>query len=380
MPRISIPYFVLIAAVAGCGDAESPRSDDRAAGMEQGGSPDVVVGRTVIPDDPVCPECEVVLTTLVELEDSPDAPIPAAPSSVVEDGLGRIWLMYANELPLIYEPDGRLLRELGPRGDGPGEYQYPAMLGPLPGDSVLLFEWSRASLIVLDPELTQSRAIRMDPRAAPRGVQSLHWPDSVLVSTSVSAYGSSLDPYRLYDLSDTTTLLASFGGEGPAPDPLSAPRSHRIVPAAGGGFWAWRSSSYELDHWTMGGVRLQTIERTPEWFGSESLGLAQPGIQDVVEDAQGRLWVIVHMPRPNWEDALPVLPPGVRELPVEAIEFDKLYRTTVEVLLPDEKRVLARTDLDVWIVSALPGNRAAIYGTTDLGYPFVRIVRLNLAS
>lgn len=208
----------------------------------------------------------------------------------------------------------------------------------------------------------------------------VNWPDSVLVTTPVPASQSVSDPYGVYDLSDEAArVLTSFGGETATPPDRMSNLMRRVSPAIRGSFWAWRQSPYRLERWSTGGGRIQAIERTAPWFEPEvPTSLVRPVVQDVQEDRSGRLWIFLNMPLPDWEEALPVAPGSPTEFPVEAIAFERMYVSRVEVLDPTTGRLVARTDLDSWIVSSFPRNRAAIYGTTELGVPFVRIVQLSL--
>ena len=74
---------------------------------------------------------------------------------------------------------------------------------------------------------------------------------------------------------------------------------------------------------------------------------------------------------------------GLREHSPSRLEtprpaFERLYRTTVEVIDPRTARVVTQRVLDEWIVAALPGNRAAAYSVDERGMPRITIVQLSL--
>lgn len=170
MSRALVLCLTFHLAIAGCGDGDSSSG----AGNDAGSPASAMTAPELapyleIPDEPACSTCRVELEDLVTLEDSPEAPIPAAPSTVVEDGSGRYWLTFSNELPLVYGSDGQLLRQLGPRGQGPNEYQYPSVVFAVPGDSIVVFERSRAGLVILGPDLMPARTIRLGIRAGIHG-------------------------------------------------------------------------------------------------------------------------------------------------------------------------------------------------------------------
>src|SRR5688572_650508 len=53
----------------------------------------------IIEDERTCSGCAVLVEDILRLDDSLLAPMPGSPSSVVEDSLGRYWLLYLNHLP-----------------------------------------------------------------------------------------------------------------------------------------------------------------------------------------------------------------------------------------------------------------------------------------
>ncbi|MGH7557552.1 MAG: hypothetical protein ACREMD_07205, partial [Gemmatimonadota bacterium] len=55
------------------------------------------------------------------------------------DSQGRVYLSDENAGILLLDSQGRLLRNVGRKGEGPGEYRSPSSLRTSPGDSLLLY-------------------------------------------------------------------------------------------------------------------------------------------------------------------------------------------------------------------------------------------------
>ena len=97
------------------------------------------------------------------------------------------------------------------------------------------------------------------------------------------------------------------------------------------------------------------------------------------EDDSGLLWVFVHVAAPTWAEAWPKLAPGTREVSSSAIAYDKLFRTTVEVIDPTIGRVVARREFDKYILAALASRRAVTYSVDADGLPRLEVLSLFLS-
>jgi hypothetical protein len=321
----------------------------------------------LVPDEPTCARCTITLREIVTLRDTAAAHMPGKPLNVKVDGLGRYWLTYPGgaPLPLIYGPDGRFLRELGRRGEGPGEYLGGAMIAALPGDSVLVFD---RNLLVLRPDLTVARTITQ--AMSTFALEIFDWPRGVFnkLPGNVEMPGPVYvrKPFQMVDLSGPTPrVLRSFGagfdiGVTPSRTPYQV--------------WVWDYSPYRIEKWSSAGERVDAIERHPSWFpegerpAPQRNQLPPAHLQWVQEDSQGLVWVFISYPVGIWpEGAGPI-----------TREMEKYFRTRVEVIDPNAGRVVVSTVLDRWIVSPLPGGQAAVYGTNAQGTPFIQIVQLTL--
>jgi hypothetical protein len=319
----------------------------------------------LVPDEPTCPRCTISVRDIVRLEDSSTAHMWGDPARVLLDGRGRYWLTYSNEIPLIYGADGRFLKELGPAGEGPGEYRNPRVGMALPGDSMLVWDSRRGLMFVIDPELRATRSIV--PGGSVYALALGEWPRGVFVKrpgrvTPGPVYVPQPVEYRSLDGS-TAELRETLGGGF----------SGGLTSADAYSVWSWEYNPYRLERWSSAGVVMEIIERRPDGFPEGDHPSISPGgqlpahVRDVELDEAGRLWVYVSIPTGVYDGSGPPA-------------MEKMFRTRVEIIDPKSARIVTSITLDGWIVEGLPGRRAAIYGTTAQGTPYVRIVQLTLVQ
>ena len=110
---------------------------------------------------------------------------------------------------------------LGRVGEGPGEFQQPDQVFPLPGDSTLLVDVGKVQLTVIGPDGTLHDGMKM-ANSSPDGRLTL------LMPRTVDALG------RIY-----FTGSRGMGGEGP-PDSTVVLRYDRRTEATDTMGWAWR--------------------------------------------------------------------------------------------------------------------------------------------
>jgi hypothetical protein len=84
------------------------------------------------------------------------------------DPRGRLWVADGQSAEIrLFLPDGRHLRTVGGRGEGPGEFQRMRLLGSFRGDSVAVWDLALARLTVLDKEGTLARTEQLIPGDSP---------------------------------------------------------------------------------------------------------------------------------------------------------------------------------------------------------------------
>jgi hypothetical protein len=215
----------------------------------------------------------------------------------------------------------------------------------------------------------------------------------VLLNGIVRTSGGYGHPFHVADLSNREAeVVRSFGHLGD-PNERVTDRTeykllHRIAPIGAGRFWAARGDLYRLQLMGPDGAILKDLARKPPWFEGESpFGIGSPeippppGVDALLTDADGRLWTFVHVPRADWASGWPKLPPGPGPISIstDALDVEKLWRTTVEVIDPDAGRVLVRGNLDRLVVSVLSDGHIAVYEETGFGIPCLVVKKAILS-
>jgi len=343
-----------------------------------------------IPEEPSCADCVIEVEPLLTIGDTTQGGmLNGRPMAVFEDGHGRYWINVLDMFPMVYDPASKALRTFGREGDGPGEFRHPSVIGVLPGDSVLLRDMHRIS--VVGPNDSVARII-----ADPSGgwmTDVIRWPDLLLGRPNPYVGGKPRHSvvFATYDLSGNEavvrdTLLAidrPLDLRDPAAYASSLRQSGSVSPT--GVFWIGDVNQYRLVRYTLDGAAGDTIIRQIDWFipgqpmyigGPDRL--VSPQLDGNWLDDEHRLWVLVAQPiDPGnaWDN----VENGAREVRMSALPPDfRLKRTLIEVIDPATRRVVTRHTFDGYVFGTLPGNRVATYAETDNGIPILTIHRLTL--
>jgi len=346
----------------------------------QGGAP------TVVPDDPLCPRCTIEVLTLVTLgsDDGPGS-IAGRPMSVNVDARGRYWVFQELEPPTVFTATGAVIQVVGRKGSGPGEFRA-ANNGLAIGDSMLVFDWIESRATIIGPDLKAGRIIR-NPYRSFNGIL-VSWPD--LVVHSGYLHESAPPNSTLHRLSFSGAeprLLGSFGPRGSGGSMGSVEVGQILGPGREGRVWSTYWNRAEFTRWTRTGTRELALRRRYDWYTGETpASPGRPGTPptpmtaSISEDEAGLVWLFIHTPAPTWNDAWPDNAARQREIRSRDVAWNSLYRTYVEVMDPVRARVVARQQVDGYILHTLPGGRAAFYRVDDDGIPRVQIVSLSLSG
>ena len=232
------------------------------------GAQDSVV---VIPDASTCATCSLTVSAVVELgaRDGPGIVArlraPAAQARVVRSGDGDYYVPgYLGEGRLLrFSPDGVFQEAIGRRGEGPGEYQMPVLLGGRADD-----------LTIFDPRSARVTTIRGGEAATTNLPFRAHtWTvlaDGRHVYNALSSWSEGVgQPLHVYDLA-SRRISNSFGDEGVRADRTPGVSSGHLrramAAAADGNIWAARENRYRIDKWSPAGDRIARIERDAPWF------------------------------------------------------------------------------------------------------------------
>lgn len=342
-----------------------------------------------IPDRPLCSQCSIEMELEVSLGDHDDgASLTGPPSTVRLDSSGRFWVLDGAEPPLVFDSAGAFLTSVGRAGEGPGEFRSAIDVLDVGGDSLLVLDMALGRSTVVSPELRALRTLPLDPFQVWTGAV-MSWPDEVVlhgIAASAEAVGW---PFHLVALRpEGLDLRRSFGpdrGESRGPNPIGLLSVLAVDPH--GELWSGDRHLYRLSGWSPDGRLERSLERKPEWFAERSTrpqggpsSPPQPRIADMRFDAEGLLWVFLHIPSPRWREAWPAGGDATGEISVRRIQADRLYTTRIEVLDLNLGRVVTQSSVDGLVVAALPGRRVAFYRETAEGLPELVVHTLHIVG
>jgi len=343
----------------------------------------------VVPDEPTCPRCSIVVRPLVTLgTDDGVGSLNRKPMSVNVDSRGRYWVFQELEPPTVFSANGAVERMVGRKGSGPGEFRS-ANHGVVIGDSMLVFDWMESRATMLGPDLKAGRTIRI--RSGVGNLLLLSWPNLAITA----GYMSESKPpnstmHRISLAGSELQVLGSFGPRGTGGS-MGNMAVQQIIGRARDGIWSTYWNRPQFTHWNRNGVMTASFVRRLDWYTGEAKGgLGTPTSPPtpltgaVHQDDEGLVWLFIHTPAPTWKkgwDAPPTrYPGGGTEYSTRKMGYDKLFRTYVEVIDPARARVVTSHTIDVFVFEALPDRRAALYEVDDNGIPRVQIVSLSLTG
>lgn len=245
--------------------------------------------------------------------------LPAWPSAVRAVGTGFVVSSFpargaADVLPRLYDAHGRFIRQLGRRGDGPGEFQVPTVWDTLPGDSLVVTDlWGqRTTILAADGTFGRSVPVLNGARQVVVTADG-----DLVVNAPYNGTGAAWAPLIRAD--PRGTVEASFGGDSAGCGRYCNELGTRVITAdATGGVWAaWQLKTYVLEHYDRRGRLITRWHPPAGWFVPMDSFPPRPGdqhppsmIQGLQQDAAGHLWIIGSTADAHWERGLGTARPG----------------------------------------------------------------------
>lgn len=326
---------------SGCGDSDRGRS-----GADSAGGPITV--EVAECTDP-CPE--VILEPVATLGDPEDPALlrinSRAAAAAEYIAVGRV----AEEgTLLLYDYDGRLLRQLGRYGAGPGEYQVPVP-HPGPDGTVWVVDIGNQRITELDVGGDTTRTLPFT--GAIHAVAPLP-SGEVLVGGLLLGQGADVEAGMRARNSPPYHFL------GPEGNPIRSFGDWRdeslgqlcMTAGADGSLWEGGGPEYVLREWSLEGEVLRVIERSSSMFDAAGQGSALSDRASTCApriDTAGALWITVRLPTMRLQDAT-----TGNQVTLEAL--DRWRDVLIEVIDAEERRVIARGRFDPATLQPLPGS------------------------
>lgn len=347
-------------------------------------SQSVSVPNRLVPDEPSCSRCRIVVREITTVGDA-DGPgaLSSLPVSIRVDSRGR-FLILSEGLPQVFDPNGQFIGTIGRLGSGPGELAGGGIPVPVGGDSILVLEAENSRGSVFAPDFRFVRHVDLST-AAP--TQTLSWPDSMLKSGFIHTRDLFGHTMHLVSLSGREARVIRSGGGDTGEVRPENTRGIILTSRQNGQLWTAEVPQYRLTEWNNNLRPSRTLTRSPPGWptqkvlpvGQRKLKPPDPYVNGIIVDASGLLWVFIRTAGDKWKDAWPDVPPNA-EIPMGRVEHDKLLKTIIEVIDPKTAQIVARADLGKFVAAALPGPRGAAYVPTVNGEPQLRILEFSISG
>jgi hypothetical protein len=327
---------------------------------------------TILAAEPTCRTCTIELTKVATLGKANDSVLLGQIVGVIAvNSRGEYFAPASSQFQVaVYDSVGRLLRAVGQRGPGPGEFRFITDIHVGAGDSILIAD-ARNNLQLFTPDLRYHRAIRV-PDAGSFGLALVRDDWEMIVQTL---------PDRLVVISPTGVVRDTIA-LGPASRSgrcRTCDIRHLSSASGEGQFWSTISNRYDIELLDTKGAVHRTLSRRPDWFAPWDFVREGPGserrpplprVHAVREGPDGLLWVSVRVPDANWTYS----PPTVATHAADDREIDVM----LAVIDPKTGELLAERRLPGAI--GFVGRRDLMFTAAEHedGYVFADIWRVSL--
>lgn len=329
---------------------------------------------------PSCASCDIVVEKVVRLND-PAAGINGSAgniSTIDQDSQGRFWVADygARTHVLVFDGTGRLLKKIGGKGKGPGEFEYLGTLAVGRGDTVHAFDESNMRRSLVSPTTLSIVGATPWPRS---GMNPVPLPDgSVIISTENRQF-------LLTAVSPKGEVVRDFAPNPRADDRVMRRWTYfRIGRGPGNDVYAVpRNVSYTIHRWSGDGKDLGAWRRQVDWFPDmerEPRFDAREGFPSeafaIWADSTGLVYVATHRLQRGHERATTeqVIEGGRKAWVID--DRQQYWDTMIEVFDLDTSRLVASKRFDQYFDG--PAGRNHLYIKGDDPEDFLDVWRVKL--
>lgn len=338
---------------------------------------------------PTCAECEVRIADRLQLGSREDT-LVGVPGMVraAMDGSGKIYvisdLQPMASVPVYDGKSGDLVRMLGRRGQGPGEFSRVSRLTA--GSTHVYLQDVSGRIHVFDVDGAFEGTLNQVP--PPRMNLSLI-EDTILVVVGAqrARHGSSNRDVHLFD-AGTGQFLRELGPPSEF-GPSGGSATVRVAEASPGSVWLVHPPD-RLTNWSLEGERSSTIRWARDWLEHVSPRYRGSSADDgyVLHDLwsnphTGLLWVASVVDDPDYTDPHPPPVPGQPMDPgrFAPMQMNAAKQTIISVVDPNRGDVVAHLEINEAAYEFLGDGRLVVMQEADDGlFQWVELLTLELVG
>lgn len=327
-----------------------------------------------------CAECFITLDTVLTIGglDGPGLHVVSPLSHVAVDRRGRVLVAAVDQAEIsVLDSNGKFLRTVGRRGEGPGEFESISHIAMGPRYIHVFAPGSGRT--ILDHDF---RVVRTDRFPGQIGSAFVMSDDHVVFAGDMPTSASA--GHKLHMVSRAGEVVSYGHDGGRYPSQLTAWMSPRSMAAgANDALWEIGVDENRLVLWEL--VPEPRVARVIERDVVEFDRAAPPHVVEnfpgsrksgrntgAMLDDQG-LWIIWHTPDPEWTES--VSTGDILSL------VAKLSDAWLDLVDPDTGRTIGRHHQDGILLGFASGSRYVVaYHETDAGVPFIHLLEPRVSG
>lgn len=313
----------------------------------------------------MCPTC-IAMESLVTIGDTIGEGYVEATRRIVRDSTGRYWLSQRDRLK-VFDADGTYIRQVGRPGQGPMEFLSPQPVHVDANGYVHILDVENGRETVVSHEFQHVMDHRLPSQGVFQDVAPLPGSHRYVVNMWVptpEGIGLPLHVIR------NGRIERSFGADLSSTTRHNPFTSLRIVATdEDGHVFSAKRFDYEIEVWTSSGRKILSL--TGPALNSHEVQWAPYNLQenpipreilDIHVDSEGKLWVLIQEPAPDWRDQYDevAFPDGTVALQLRPGRTrDSVYTSVVHVMDPREGVLLGTLRWN-GLLSAFAGDRLLV--------------------
>ena len=372
---VPLPLTVALAGwLAGCGSPDAPR--DLTALQDSTATVDILEMSSA------CGSC-IIVERVVALGDTAGPGYINWSRYVTVDDSGNYWVGQQQEgVVKVWDGEGRFLRQIGRRGDGPMEFQRPAPVRTDSEGRVHVFDLDIGRETVVNADFSYHSDRSVYPGYAHLAVP-LGEDGRYLLNMGTSRAGLVGIPLHIVDVSGVLhsfDRMAGLDAQGSSPRVLAVDRQKRIYSA--------HPYYYLIQIWSESGRRILGLrgprlnEREPSREPSSPDNPPRNRMYAMQVDDQQRLWVVSSARKDDWQDHMEyqVMPNGRTVYgPVDA-DMKAIFEMRIDLIDLASGSLIATGRHDA-LVEAFVGDGLVVETVeNERAYPQLVVWRLGFDS